>query len=235
MGFLQKRVAEEHAGFGPELIALRELRGLSRNDVWRLTGIHPLLLSIFEEERFTELADPAYDERHVVRVVEALEGKVPYFLAKYRASIKTDGKIPDVLLHPCVRKRDFFVITRTPVIVGVLLILLGIGGFVGWHVHEVSAPPALRISFPDEGAHILGSAVKVVGETEPNATLLINGQRILVSDLGHFEADLDVPSGLQTLKIEARRRQGQATVLERHVIADRPSAAMAPSEEPRQP
>lgn len=235
MGFIQKRVAGEHTGFGPELIALRELRGLSRNDVWRRTGIHPLLLSIFEEERFAELADPTYDERHVIRVVEALEGKVPYFLAKYREAIKTGEKTPDVLLHPCVRKRDFFVITRTPVIIGVFLILIGIGSFVGWHIREVSAPPDLRISFPEEGAHILGSAVKVVGETEPNATLLINGQRVLVSDVGRFEADLDIPSGLQTLRIEARRRQGQVTTLERHVIADRPSAALAPTDQPLQP
>jgi hypothetical protein len=225
MGFIQKRVAGEDTGFGAELKALRELRGLSRNDVSRLTGIHPLLVSLFEEERFAELADPIYDEKHVVCLVEAMEGKVPYFVSKYREAIQLEGRVSsqDMLLHPCVRKRDFFVFSRTPVVAGVFAILLFIGGFVGWHVREVSAPPALEIMSPDEGAHISGSVVKVLGKTEPHATVMINGERVLVSSEGGFEMDLDIPSGLNTLRIEAKRRQGQNTALERHVIADRPA------------
>ena len=223
MGFIQKRVSSHQTGFGVELRALRELRGLSRNDVSRLTGIHPLLLSLFEEERLEELADPAYDERHVVRLVQALEGKVPFFLAKYREAVQAVGKerSQDVLLHPCVRKRDFFVFSRTPLVLGVLSILICIGGFVGWHIREVSAPPALTVITPDERMHISGSVVKLLGQTEPTATVMINGERVLVHDDGQFEAELDIPSGLHTLKVEAKRRQGQSTIIERHVIAEK--------------
>ncbi len=238
MGFIQKRVSVTQTSFGHELRALRELRGLSRTDVSRLTGIHPLLLSLFEEERLAELADPAYDERHVARLVEVLEGKVPFFLAKYREAVQAVGKqnSQDVLLHPCVRKRDFFVFSRTPIVVGVLAILLFIGGFVGWHIREVSAPPALAVVVPEEGMHVSGSVVKLFGKTEPTATILINGERILVQDDGQFEAELDIPSGLNTLKVEAKRRQGQSTIIERHVIAEkRVEQAVALPEAQKQP
>jgi len=223
MGFLQKRVAENEFGFGQELKALRELRGLTRSDLSRLTGIHALVIAIFEEERLNELADPVYDERHVVCLVHALEGKEAFFRAKYRAILSASGRTSsqDVLLHPCVRKRDFFVFSRTPIVVGVLIILASIGGFVGWHVLQVSAPPILHVTSPEEGAHITGSAVVLSGQTEGSATVTVNGARVLVDPSGHFEARFDMPIGLNTLRIEAKRRQGQATFLERHVISDR--------------
>ncbi|MCC7357801.1 helix-turn-helix domain-containing protein [Candidatus Uhrbacteria bacterium] len=223
MAFIQKRVSESNTGFGAELQNLRELRGLTRNDVWRLTGIHPLLLTLFEEERFGELADPAYDERHVIRLIVALEGKVPFFVTKYRAAVRAIGtqSSQNVLLHPCVRKRDFLVFSRTPVVIGVLMILFFIGGFVSWHVLEVSEPPALLITSPKEGDHITSSIVKIIGQTEPTAMMLVNGERILVGEDGAFETELDIPSGLNTFTFEAKRRQGQTTTIERHVISER--------------
>src|SRR5438876_193695 len=110
MSFFQKPVGETGIGFGKELRLLREQRGYSREELARLTGIHALLISSFEDEKLEQLADPVYDEKHVRALVLALEGHVDFFLNKYRELVNSRGtQVKHGLLPGSrLRKRDFF-------------------------------------------------------------------------------------------------------------------------------
>jgi transcriptional regulator with XRE-family HTH domain len=223
MPFFQKKVTTGERGFGEELKELRELRGVSREDLSRQTGIHALLIQAFEEERLAELADPAYDERHVRRLVQVLEGREAYFLEKYRKLLQQRGIADreDVLLRPRVRRRDFFVTSHAMVFAGFLCLVLLIAGYVVWQARAVSSPPPLRVSSPAEGQRLLEAKAVIDGTTEPGSIVTINGDPIVVDAEGHFHLMREVTSGVSTLRFEARRRHGVPTVLERHVTFER--------------
>lgn len=219
MAFFRKPVADDERGFGAELKALRELRHLSREELARLTGIHALLIGVFEDERVEELADAAYDARHVERLVAALDGRGPYFLQKYQALLAARGldTPPSTQLKPRVRRRDFFVTSHALVFAGFLLVVALLAGYVIWQAQLVSAPPPLTLDAPAEGTMLTGASVTVDGETDPAASVIVNGATAPVDADGHFSLTLLVAHGLTTIQVQARKRDGLPSTITRHV------------------
>jgi hypothetical protein len=229
MPFFKKRVAavRTSGGFGAALMELRELRGYTREVLGKLTGIHASMIRAFEEERVEELVDPAYGERHVRVLVLALEGHVPYFLKKYHELLATRGVGMEkaVLLQPRVRRRDLFVTSRVVGVVGVGLIILAMGAYIAWQAFGLSVAPSLTLVSPADGARVSESRVQVTGKTDPTAFVLVNGEQAIVESSGDFHLTLDIPRGLVTIHVEARRRYGASSVLERHIVYERAGTA----------
>src|SRR3989442_942332 len=111
MSFFQKKVTAEGAGFGQDLHDLREVRGLDQETLAKLSGIHPAMIRVLEEERLHDLHDPRYAERMVRALARALDVRPDFLLAKYREALSTQGIAyeANAPLRPTARKRDFFV------------------------------------------------------------------------------------------------------------------------------
>jgi transcriptional regulator with XRE-family HTH domain len=233
MSFFKKRAVatEASGGFGADLIELRELRGYSREVLGKMTGIHPATIRSFEEERIEELVDPAYGERHVRLLVAALDGYVPYFLRKYQELLMGRGIGADkpVLLQPRVRRRDLFVTSRVLGVAGVLVIVFAMGAYIAWQAFGLSVAPALTLRSPFDGARVTEPRVEVVGRTDPSAFVRVNGEQAIVDSSGDFHLMLDIPRGLITIRVEARRRYGASSFIERHIIYERPDTATSSS------
>lgn len=229
MPFVKKRVEAVPGGFGTALKELRELRGYSREDVQRMTGIHVSIISAFEEERIEDLIDPSYEERHVRAIVAALEGRPAYFLEKYHGLLADLGRPPHVgvELKPRVRALDLFVGSRAVAFLGFILVVAAVAGYVAWQVRELSSVPSLVVTAPTDGQVLDEPSVRIEGETDPAAIVTVNGERAVVEEGGRFGLTLGVPRGVTTLRIEAKRRYGSVAALERHVIYDRPASLSA--------
>jgi hypothetical protein len=225
MPFFKKRVAAVHTsgGFGAALIELRELRGYTRETLGKITGIHPSMIRTFEEERVEDLVDPAYGERHVRALVQALEGHVPYFVKKYQVLLTTRGVGMEkpVLLQPRVRRRDLFVTSRVVGVIGVGLIIVTMGAYITWQALGLSVTPSLTLISPMDGARVVEPRVQIIGKTDPTAFVLVNGEQAIVEPSGDFHLTLDIPRGLVTIRVEARRRYGASAILERHIVYER--------------
>jgi transcriptional regulator with XRE-family HTH domain len=227
MPFLHKRVGIVPGSFGEALRELRELRGYSVEEVARTTGIHPSIINAFEEEHLEKLLDPRYEERHVRTLVSVLEGQPAYFLEKYRDLLTAKGVAQEheVLLRPRVRKRDLFVSSRVVAFLGFLLLVCAIVGYVVWQATLVASVPRLDLTSPEDGVRLDAPRVAITGQTDPAALIEVNGKQAVVGPDGRFDFQFDVPRGLTTLRIEARRRFGSAALIERHVIYERTADA----------
>lgn len=219
MLFVQKKVHAAPGGFGETLRELRELRGFTLESLARATGIHVSLLRAFEDERFEDIADPYYAERHVRTIVKELEGREPYILEKYQALLSARGVVKQSsgLDRPRVRRRDLFVTSHAVGFIGFLLLVAAVAGYVVWQATLIASKPSLEIFGPRDGERLSGPHVQVIGATDPSALVDVNGVQAVVDASGTFHASLDVPRGLTTLHIQARRRYGSAATVDRHV------------------
>jgi transcriptional regulator with XRE-family HTH domain len=219
MVFMQKKVHAAPGSFGETIRELRELRGYTLEHLSRVTGIHASVLRAFEDERLEDLADPFYAERHLRTIVRALDGRESYVFEKYHALLTSRGytKPTPALARKLVRKRDLFVTSHAVGFVGFLLFVCIIGGYVVWQATLIASKPPLAVSTPYDGEELDGPHVQIVGVTDPLALVDVNGEQAVVDSSGTFHAALDVPRGLTTLLIQARRRYGSATLIERHV------------------
>jgi transcriptional regulator with XRE-family HTH domain len=223
MGFVQKRIQHQIGGFGADLKELRELRGYSLERLSKISGMHVTLISAFEEERLQDIADPVYAERHIRTLAKILEGREEFYLQKYRKLLEHRllAKAPERALRPRIRRSDLFVTSRLVMFCGFVIVVIAIGAYVAYAAREIVKAPILRVTAPIEGAIAIESSVAVQGETDPQASVIINGQKIIVDDAGTFFASINIPSGVSTIRIEARRRYGKTTVIERHVMFER--------------
>jgi len=218
MAFVQKRLGREE-GFGANLRELRELRGLTRQELSEETQIHGSIIKALEEDHLEDLKDPVYAERHVRALVSSLEGRPGYFLKKYRELLKVyEMERKDrILVRPLVRRRDFFVTSRFVAVVGFALVALCAGMYLSWQAFLLQDPPPLDIIKPEENAVFEEPFVDIEGKTLSNVVVTVNGKRAVVDRDGNFSMRFDLPRGPTTLRIEARRRYGSSIEAVRRV------------------
>lgn len=218
MTFLQKQLGAG-GGFGHDLRELRELRGLDLDELSSITKIHISVLSALEDERIIDLSDPLYAERHVRAIILVLEGRPVYFLKKYRELLKEKNALPEnsSYVRPMVRRRDFFVTSRVVALMGFLLFVALAAAYLVWQGHALQYAPQLVINEPVEGLELESPHVEVSGLTDPNAVVKVNGRSAVVDRDGNFTLTFDVPRGLTTITIEARRRYGSSVFETRRV------------------
>lgn len=229
MTFVQKQLGDG-GGFGHDLRELRELRGLSYQDLAAVTKIHISVLEALEEERIQDLSDPLYAERLVRAIVIALEGRPAYFLKKYRDVLEAKRAITAgaMTVRPLVRRRDFFVTSRAVTVLGFLLFVGLVAGYLIWQGHALQDAPQLSVISPVEGAQLESPRVDVSGQTDSSAVVTVNGRAAVVDRDGRFYLSFDVPRGLTTITIEARRRYGSSVMETRRVTYQRPDAPTVP-------
>ena len=81
-----------------------------------------------------------------------------------------------------------------------------------------SAPP-LVIESPMEEEEVT-SALTVVGNTDPQATVTINNQQVSVESDGTFRQSILLPQGTRTITIQTTSRAGKSRTVQRtiHVV-----------------
>ncbi|MFH1620737.1 MAG: helix-turn-helix domain-containing protein [Patescibacteria group bacterium] len=223
MVFFYKRVNVTPGGFGEVLRELRELRGYSLEEIAKVSGIHVSIIKIFEDERIDELLDPYFEVRHVRTLIKILEGQPAYYLEKYYNLLSDKGLVKDgeTLLKPRIRSIELLVSSKILAFVGFLVLTALVAGYVVWYARALSSSPNLIVTSPDDGARLEESFVVIFGETDPTATVTINSERAVVDEDGKFNITVDIPRGMTTLTIQAKRRYGSETSIVRHVVYDR--------------
>lgn len=104
--------------------------------------------------------------------------------------------------------------------VGLVLVVLVALGYLGYQYSQFLAPPRLEIASPKEGELVKESPVRVVGRTDPNATVKVNNQPILIEETGDFLVNLEIFEGTGEIIISATSRSGKETVIRRKIVPE---------------
>jgi hypothetical protein len=112
-------------------------------------------------------------------------------------------------------------VSRLIVFLGFAFLASTIGAYVFYTAMEITKAPLLIVVSPIEGAKVYSPHVSIQGNTDAQAEILVNGQSAIVNADGSFLSVIDVPSGVSTIRIEARRRYSNATTIERHLMFEK--------------
>lgn len=224
MSFVQKNVnATGH--FGADLLDLRERAGWTRAFVSGRLKLTESFIRALEEEDWSSISDPIYAERILRAYVDFLGGNQRYFLDKYRECLKQDAqaRAPSEYLPRTrqIRLFDLTDATRVTAVLGFVLFVMGLGGYVYAQARAISAPPPLTLDEPDDGARVSEPFVLVKGKTLPESSVLINGRQAVVQADGSFALTMEVPRGVTTILVTAKKRHGREADLTRRVMYDR--------------
>lgn len=104
---------------------------------------------------------------------------------------------------------------------GIGVVVLVLLSYIGVQVNRIVAPPTLDVHKPDDSIVTATPSVVVVGKTEPETRVSINGQEVGTARDGSFEERVDLKSGVNIVKISAAKKHSKEAVVYKRILVER--------------
>jgi cytoskeletal protein RodZ len=202
---------------GQKLREERQKRGLSLDEVAEATKIKSSFLSAIERGDYQKLPSSAYAQGFVSNYASFLGLPKRETLAIFRREFESDKEIK-VLPEGFSGKNSAFRSVRVhQTLLLVLAVFLVLIGYIIFQYRYTFINPPLSVSSPEENAVITGGEVTVAGRTDPNVTVMINDDGVVVNQKGEFMKKITAFSGKTIILIKAKNRAGRETTVERAI------------------
>lgn len=195
----------------------RRKKGYSFSNLEEKTKIRQPFLKALETQDWQKL--PEYPVTQ--GFVKSVSGALGIDKNKSLALLRRDYPLKKLSINP---KPDVATKFRwSPVgsfFLGLTIVVLGVLGYLGYQYYQFLAPPKLIIVDPEEGETLTERNIKVVGTTDPNASVKINNQPIFIEESGDFVASLEIFEGTGEIVVVATSRSGKETVVRRKIVPE---------------
>lgn len=195
---------------------LRE--NISQEELGEMTHIKKSFIDAIEKSQWDKLPEPAVvtgfvksishflniDETLTVALLKREYAPVSSKTEKLKNNTKEIGK--KFIWGP---RLTFFAL--------VILILCVILGYLGFQYRNFNLPPGLTVNEPQNEQLVTSDKLPVTGKTDPDATIIINNEPVIVNGDGIFNAQIKVTTDTQEIKITAKSRSGKVTSITRTI------------------
>ncbi len=235
MEFKQQPIRQRQT-IGEQLHHARQSSGYSLEYISERLKIAKRYLVALEGGRYNDMPSPVYIKNFLRRYSRALGIEWEDIADLYEQEISVyqkdipqplvDQKIPSIQKK---RKKSTEVIAhqRRPLeipqlfkfgAVGFIIVLFVV--YFGWELVRLVTPPNLVIIHPEVDLVVNSQKINVVGLTEPEAIVEINGQRVSVEPDGTFAEEVFLNEGLNTLRVTARSKRSRERIVVQNVLYD---------------
>ncbi len=97
------------------------------------------------------------------------------------------------------------------------LVICGLIFYLGFKVNALISPPKINLFFPQEDLIITGHTIELRGQVDNEVRLMLNGEDLGIDEKGFFQKTLDLKSGLNIIKLQAKKRYGKESVIIRRI------------------
>lgn len=119
-----------------------------------------------------------------------------------------------------VAKRNLLDMPKIIRTLSVILVVAALLGYLGFEIKDIVTPPKLAIFEPQDNLVISGSTAVIRGQTEKEARILINNQEVLSDPEGNFEKSLQLQSGINTIKITAKKKHSRENIIYKNILVE---------------
>lgn len=179
-----------------------------------ITKIRKEFIEALEKERWNLLPEYPVVTGFIKNVSKALDINVDTAVATLRRDYpKKELRInpkPDVA-------RDFVWSPKLTFLVGIILVFVGVFVYLIFQYISFITPPKLIVDTPGDNQIVTESKLKVAGSSDPDATVEVNKQPILLDDNGNFSSEIEVFEGTKEVIFVAKSRSGKETVVSRNI------------------
>lgn len=203
---------------GQILQETRVAKHLEIEDVSRVTRIRQNFLHIIEADDYTKLPSGAVARGFIRNYSEYLNLNPDNVLAVFRRDFvenKQGQIVPRGMLEPAEKISFWTPRTTVWAVMTAVLTIFFCYLFIQYRI--LTGPPELNISDPKDNISTSQESVLVLGRTDPEATLLVNGQQVVLEKGGHFGFRVALKPGVNDIKITAVAKSGKQTTITRKV------------------
>lgn len=199
-------------------------KNLDYEAVEKKTRIRKKFLEALENNEWQKLPSPTYIKGFIRNYSNFLglkpEEMVAIFRRQYtdeeRAKINLP-KLAESLQEPLIKitpQRMVYIATFLFIIIFVSYLISQYRAFTG--------APVLNVQTPKEGEVFSKDTILISGNTDKDAQVYINNQKISVDEKGNFQQEVLLNSGVNKLSIEAESKLGKRTKVTRTIQIESP-------------
>ncbi len=191
-------------------------RKISKESLEKITKIKREFIDAIEKEDWERLPEYPVILGFVKNIAEPLKLSEDHLLALLRRDY-----IPrDLKINP--KKEEIsekFVWTpRLTFFLGIVVIIFFVIGYLLSQYLNFIRPPSLLLEKPSEGEVVEETPLKVRGRTDPEATVVVNNQPVIVKEDGSFETELEIFKDTQEVVVVAKSRYGKERVVRHKIV-----------------
>ena len=200
------------------LRSAREAKSISLEEVEKATKIRKKFLEAIESDDYTVIPSIAYAKGFIKNYSEYLGMDSEVALAFFRRQTQDAPKQTLLPKKTTVEKDSWFRLTP-----GRFLMLLLVGcvvvffSYFFFQYRNLYRAPYLTVDKPKQETIVEVRNVDVLGKTDSDATVTVNGVSVMVRSDGQFFDQIALEPGVNTLVITATSRFGKETTIVRKV------------------
>lgn len=193
---------------------LREERlkqGLSIAAVEKKTKIKRKFLEFIEKGEYKSLPSESYAVGFVKNYAKYLDLDDYKIGRMFRREYEEESQ----KLLPSFTTKQLSIFQRilsSPKILLVILLLILVGGYLGFQYSAYLFPPKLTVTSPQSNEKMKNNIVEISGTTDPYAILTINGEETYIGLDGSFKKTLYLFSGEREIDIASKNRYGKVNL-----------------------
>ena len=190
--------------------------GFTLEQVEQATRIRSKFLLAIEADDYKKMPALPYVQGFIKNYSDFLGLKSTTILAIFRRQYtQKEKELRESIEEPLTKS---YWITRNKVIILLLSILVvALFSYFYLQFRALHTAPPLLIEQPANESIVQTEEIAVFGKTDPDATLTINNEPVLVKEDGKFYKDITLNSGINTLVIQATSRVGEKTSITRKI------------------
>lgn len=188
----------------------REKQKLSLDDIEKTIKVRKKFLEAIERDDWSLFSSKIYITgviKNYSRVLNLPQDKVLAFFRREYAKKEVTGfqtKVPSKLLDSGTKK-------YLRISIGGLALLFLL--YFGYQLFQFLSPPDVSILLPKEKTFRRVEKIKVMGKTEPDAQIMIFGNRVYQNKEGTFVYDYPLRKGRNILTVEVTGANGKKTTI----------------------
>jgi transcriptional regulator with XRE-family HTH domain len=220
--FRSRPVLPEYRSVGDELKLARQEHGLSLSQAARYLNEKESVIRSLESEDYRNLPKGIYGKiafkRYVVFLGLDPKKILKHFVSERKLAESLIGD--DIFLNKTVSRKELLIFPKflRNIIFGLIISLAFV--YLILYLNKVFSPPDLDIYYPPSDLIVSAFNITISGQTEPESTVEINGEQILIDAKGNFSKDVTLKNGLNDIIIRSRQKYGQESQVSRRIIVE---------------
>lgn len=192
-------------------------KGFTLEQVEKATKIRLKFLEAIEDDDYKKMPASPYIQGFVKNYSDFLGLKSHTILALFRRQFTLKERQRKERLEEPLTESRWRITPNKVMLVAVILLIIALFSYFYTQYHALHTPPPLTLESPKEEVVTKEETVAVFGSTDPDATVTINSEPILVKDDGKFYKDVSLTIGGNTLVVEATSRVGEKSMVTRRI------------------
>lgn len=188
---------------------------LSREKLEAKTKIKKEFIEAIENLKWDELPDYSVVSGFVKSIAKALNQDEK----RLSALLRRDYPPREIKVSPKPQiKEKFKWSPKSTFITGIAAVFILIFIYLGFSYLSFISPPQLELQEPYEGQTVEKSKVVIKGKTDPEASLIVNSQPVIVGEDGYFDTEIEIFEGTREVVVVSQSRSGKETVIRRNIV-----------------